>query len=56
MSSKQTVTFSLTAAQAKRWAKVLQSKEGVKALTSSLVELEQLKKSFGNFEPISEEK
>ena len=44
MSSKQTVTFSLTAAQAKRWAKVLQSKEGVKALTSSLVELEQLKK------------
>ena len=44
MSSKQTVTFSLTEAQAKRWVAVLQSKEGVRALTNSLRELEKLRK------------
>ena len=44
MSSMVTVTFSLTAAQAKRWRDVLDSKEGIKTLTSSLRELEKLRK------------
>ena len=44
MASKQTVTFTLTDAQAKKWTGILQSKEGVKKLTASLRELEKLKK------------
>ncbi len=42
--SKHTVTFSLTDAQAKKWGEILQSKDGIKTLTSSLRELGKLQK------------
>ena len=44
MSSKQTVTFTLTEAQAKKWKLILTSKEPVKKLTTELRELEKLRK------------
>ena len=39
---KQTVTFTLTGAQALKWAPVLKSKEGIKTLTTALAELKKL--------------
>ena len=39
---KQTITFTLSAAQALRWGPVLKSKEGIKTLTTSLNELKKL--------------
>ena len=39
---KQTVTFTLTGAQALKWAPVLKSKEGIKTLTPALAELKKL--------------
>ena len=42
--SKHTVTFTLTEAQSKKWEEILQSKDGIKTLTSSLRELGKLQK------------
>ena len=42
--TNHTVTFTLTEAQSKKWEEILQSKDGIKTLTSSLRELGKLQK------------
>lgn len=42
--SKHIVSFTLTDSQTKKWEKILQSKDGIKTLTSHLSELKKLQK------------
>ena len=41
---KQTITFTLTESQSKRWAPVLSTKEGIQSITKALKELAKLQK------------